>query len=97
MHIFLVMTLSFRVAQRHLSWSVPLRVNSSPYRWMPLDVSNETRTHFAHRIDLLDATGEIQEHLAGVEDSYWPRRYGARQSHDGPMRPSSYAKAPSRS
>jgi hypothetical protein len=59
-----------------------------------LDVSNETRTHFAHRIDLLDATGEIQEHLAGVEDSYWPRRYGARQSHDGPMRPSSYAKAP---
>lgn len=26
------------------------------------------RTHFAHRIDLLDAAGEIQEHLAGVED-----------------------------
>jgi hypothetical protein len=27
-----------------------------------------TRTHFAHRIDRLDAAGEIQEHLAGVED-----------------------------
>jgi hypothetical protein len=26
------------------------------------------RTHFAHRIDMLDADGEIQEHLAGVED-----------------------------
>jgi hypothetical protein len=28
----------------------------------------KTRTHFAHRIDMLDAAGEIQEHLAGVED-----------------------------
>jgi hypothetical protein len=28
----------------------------------------KTRTHFAHRIDVLDAAGEIQEHLAGVED-----------------------------
>jgi hypothetical protein len=28
----------------------------------------KTRTHFAHRIDMLDAAGEIKEHLAGVED-----------------------------
>jgi hypothetical protein len=28
----------------------------------------KTRTHFAHRIDMLDAAGEIQEQLAGVED-----------------------------
>jgi hypothetical protein len=28
----------------------------------------KTRTHFAHRIDMLDAAGEIHEHLAGVED-----------------------------
>ena len=28
----------------------------------------KTRTHFAHTIDMLDAAGEIQEHLAGVED-----------------------------
>jgi hypothetical protein len=28
----------------------------------------KTRTHSAHRIDMLDAAGEIQEHLAGVED-----------------------------
>jgi hypothetical protein len=28
----------------------------------------KTRTHFAHRIDMLDAGGEIQEHLAGVEE-----------------------------
>ncbi len=28
----------------------------------------KTRTHFTHRIDMLDAAGEIQEHLAGVED-----------------------------
>jgi hypothetical protein len=28
----------------------------------------KTRTHFAHRIDMLDAAGEIQEHLTGVED-----------------------------
>jgi hypothetical protein len=28
----------------------------------------KTRTHFAHRIDMLDAAGEIQGHLAGVED-----------------------------
>jgi hypothetical protein len=28
----------------------------------------KTRTHFVHRIDMLDAAGEIQEHLAGVED-----------------------------
>jgi hypothetical protein len=29
----------------------------------------KTRTHFGHRIDLLDREGEIVEHLAGVEDS----------------------------
>jgi hypothetical protein len=29
---------------------------------------NEKPTHFAHSIDMLDAAGEIQEHLAGVED-----------------------------
>jgi hypothetical protein len=28
----------------------------------------KTRTHFAHRIDMLDGAGEIQDHLAGVED-----------------------------
>ena len=28
----------------------------------------KTRTHFTHRIDMLDAAGEIQEHLAGAED-----------------------------
>jgi hypothetical protein len=28
----------------------------------------KTRTHFAHRIDMLDPAGEVQEHLAGVED-----------------------------
>jgi hypothetical protein len=27
-----------------------------------------TRTHFAHRIDMLDAGGKIQEHLTDVED-----------------------------
>jgi len=32
------------------------------------ETAMKTRTHFAHRIDMLDATGEIQEHLAGVED-----------------------------
>ena len=30
--------------------------------------ARKTRTHFAHRIDMLDAAGEIQEHLTGVED-----------------------------
>ena len=29
----------------------------------------KTRTHFGHRIDMLDREGEIVEHLAGVEDS----------------------------
>jgi hypothetical protein len=28
----------------------------------------KTRTHFAHRIEMLDAAGEVQEHPAGVED-----------------------------
>jgi hypothetical protein len=28
----------------------------------------KNRTYFAHRIDMLDAGGELQEHLAGVED-----------------------------
>jgi hypothetical protein len=28
----------------------------------------KTRTHFTHRIELLDAAGEVEEHLAGVED-----------------------------
>ncbi len=28
----------------------------------------KARTHFAHRIDLLDTPAETQEHLAGVED-----------------------------
>jgi hypothetical protein len=28
----------------------------------------KTRTHFSRRIYLLDAAGEIQEHLAGVDD-----------------------------
>jgi hypothetical protein len=29
----------------------------------------KSRTHFGHRIDMLDREGEIVEHLAGVEDS----------------------------
>ncbi len=29
----------------------------------------KTRTHFGHRIDMLDREGQIIEHLAGVEDS----------------------------
>jgi hypothetical protein len=29
----------------------------------------KTRTHFGHRIDMLDREGEFVEHLAGVEDS----------------------------
>src|SRR5262249_35227755 len=33
------------------------------------EMALKTWTHFAHRIDMLDAAGEIQEHLAGVEDS----------------------------
>ena len=37
----------------------------------------KTRTHFAHRIDMLDAAGEIQEHLAGAEwrdaITRWPK------------------------
>lgn len=28
----------------------------------------KTRTHFGHRIDMLDAAGEIREHVASVED-----------------------------
>jgi hypothetical protein len=28
----------------------------------------KTRTHFTFRIDKLDATGEILEHIAGIED-----------------------------
>jgi hypothetical protein len=28
----------------------------------------KTRTHFAHRLDLLDDDGELLEHLAGVDD-----------------------------
>jgi hypothetical protein len=30
----------------------------------------KTRTHFAHRIDMLDAAGEIREHLAGRSDTF---------------------------
>jgi hypothetical protein len=29
---------------------------------------HEDRTHFAHRIEELDARGEVLEHLAGVEN-----------------------------
>ena len=32
----------------------------------------KTRMHFAHRIELLNAAGEIQEHLAAVYD-YLPK------------------------
>jgi hypothetical protein len=28
----------------------------------------KTRTHFTHRIDMLDTSDEIAEHLAGIED-----------------------------
>jgi hypothetical protein len=28
----------------------------------------KTRTHFAYRIDVLNKAGELQEHLAGIED-----------------------------
>jgi hypothetical protein len=40
----------------------------------------KTRTHFTHRIDLLNAVGETPEHLASVEDS---KDYGAKQSRGG--------------
>jgi hypothetical protein len=56
----------------------------------------KTRTHFAHRIDMLDAAGEIQEHLAGVEDymlaeAVWresvdTRVRGDTRGHDGGVR-----------
>ena len=39
-----------------------------------------TRTLFAHRIELLNAVGEIQEHLAGVED-YLPKADTGGASH----------------
>jgi hypothetical protein len=58
----------------------------------------KTRTHFAHRIDMLDAAGELIEHLAGAEDyelaelwqaaiARWPKahiilRQGARVVRD---------------
>jgi hypothetical protein len=32
-------------------------------------VAMKTRTHFGHRIDMLDREGEFVEHLASVEDS----------------------------
>jgi hypothetical protein len=32
------------------------------------DSCAKTRTHFAHSTDMLDAAGELCEHLAGVED-----------------------------
>ena len=52
----------------------------------------KTRTHFAHRVDMLDAAGEeIQEHLAGAED-YMLKLYGARPSRRGRRRPSFYGK-----
>ena len=40
----------------------------------------KTRTHFAHRIELLNAVGEIQEHLAGMED-YPPKADTGCASH----------------
>jgi hypothetical protein len=50
-------------------------------------------THFAHRIDMLDAVGEIQEHLAGVEDYILAEAGGVKQSRGGRVRPSFCAKA----
>jgi hypothetical protein len=45
-------------------------VSSRQAKARPVESAGEmkTRTHFAHRIDMLDAAGEIQEHLAGVGD-----------------------------
>jgi hypothetical protein len=54
----------------------------------------KTRTHFAHRIDMLDAAGEVQEHLAGVEDCMLAEAvWRARQSPAGRKHISSFAKA----
>jgi hypothetical protein len=38
------------------------------------------RAPFAHRIDMLDAAGEIQEHLAGVEDYILAEAFLARSN-----------------
>jgi hypothetical protein len=37
-------------------------------RVMSIGDPMKTRTHFNHRIDMLDDDGEILEHLAGIED-----------------------------
>jgi hypothetical protein len=51
----------------------------------------KTRTHFSHRIDMLDDDGEILEHLAGVEDYTSPWRPMKPQSSGGRKQPSCYA------
>jgi hypothetical protein len=40
----------------------------------------KTRTHFAHRIDMVDADGKIQEHLADVEDLSTPCAWSCRNA-----------------
>jgi hypothetical protein len=53
-----------------------------------------TRTHFAFRIDMWDASGEsIVEHIAGVEDYQSRRRPTGPRSSAGRARPSRCAKA----
>jgi hypothetical protein len=54
----------------------------------------KTRTHFAHRIDMLDAAGEIQEHLAGVEDYILAEAVWRQAIERYQTQPSSYARAP---
>jgi hypothetical protein len=54
----------------------------------------KTRTHFGHRIDMLDREGEIVEHLAGVEDSYLSMQPTRRRLGAGRKWQSSLGKAP---
>jgi len=62
-------------------------------RMGPKETAVKTRTHFAHRIDMLDAAGEVQEHLAGVEDYILAEPYGGKRSRGGRKRSLSYVKA----
>jgi hypothetical protein len=48
-------------AYKDLSGLVPVAI-----KWSSSSRDMKTRTHFAHR--MLDAKGEVREHLAGVED-----------------------------
>jgi hypothetical protein len=36
--------------------------------WCRCATSVKNRIHFKHRLDMIDAQGEIMEHLAGIDD-----------------------------